>query len=134
MARCARFAWDTLAASPETLFTVSILFLDTTCLVCLMSREGIMHLSGIDLIDDLPRFLLLLFALQRLPYGAGPARQEGDRVLDVMTAERLKPMARLTGLKFMDGYFQAAEAHHKAWTNGIKHGDPTLDDLLYREN
>ncbi|KAI5895570.1 uncharacterized protein SCHCODRAFT_02686936 [Schizophyllum commune H4-8] len=141
--RMGKVAAQVLAASPEMLWTMSLLILDSKALVCCIDRQGIMHLSGIDIIDDLPRFLLLLFALQRLPRGMmsvgngehlGAVRAE-NRGLQTVTAEHLQPMVKLTSepKEFVKGFFQITEAHYKAWINGVKHGDPTLDNMLYRK-
>ncbi|KAI4526757.1 hypothetical protein K525DRAFT_188348 [Schizophyllum commune Loenen D] len=142
--RMGKVAAQTLAAAPEMLWTIGLLVLDSKALVCCINREGIMHLSGIDIIEDLPRFLLLLFALQRLPPGVmsvmhgseqlGAVRAE-HRGLQTVSAELLQPMVKLTSepKEFVKGFFQITEAHYKAWINGVKHGDPTLDNLLYRK-
>ncbi|KAL1733698.1 hypothetical protein EV714DRAFT_281754 [Schizophyllum commune] len=142
--RMGKVASQTLSVAPEMLWTISLLVLDSKALVCCIDREGIMHLSGIDITEDLPRFLLLLFALQRLPQGVmsvvngseqlGAVRAE-HRGLQTVSAELLQPMVKLTSepKEFVKGFFQITEAHYKAWINGVKHGDPTLDNLLYRK-
>ena len=178
--RMGKVAAQTLAAAPEMLWTMNLLILgkyhkplhmahdtrdspppDSKALVCCIDRQGVMHLSGIDIIEDLPRFLLLLFALQRLPPGVmsvmhdseqlGAVRAE-HRGLQTISAELLQPMIKLTSepKEFVKGFFQITEgklfkaslgsclrpivsAHYKAWINGVKHGDPTLDNLLYRK-
>ncbi|KAL1660174.1 hypothetical protein GGF50DRAFT_63732 [Schizophyllum commune] len=142
--RMGKVAAQTLTVAPEMLWTISLLILDSKALVCCIDREGIMHLSGIDITEDLPRFLLLLFALQRLPQGVmsvvngseqlGAVRAE-HRGLQTVSAELLQPMVKLTSepKEFVKGFFQITEAHYKAWINGVKHGDPTLDNLLYRK-
>ncbi|KAL1678893.1 hypothetical protein EV122DRAFT_289979 [Schizophyllum commune] len=142
--RMGKVAAQTLAASPEMLWTISLLFLDSKALVCCIDRQGIIHLSGIDIVEDLPRFLVLLFALQRLPPGVmsvmhgseqlGAVRAE-HRGLQTVSSELLQPMVKLTSepKEFVKGFFQITEAHYKAWINGVKHGDPTLDNLLYRK-
>ncbi|KAL1758243.1 hypothetical protein FB107DRAFT_207623 [Schizophyllum commune] len=142
--RMGKIAAQTLAAAPEMLWTMSLLILDSKALVCCIDREGIMHLSGIDIVEDLPRFLLLLFALQRLPQGVMSMMNVGERLgavrveergLQTVSAELLQPMVKLTSepKEFVKGFFQITEAHYKAWINGVKHGDPTLDNLLYRK-
>ncbi|KAI5832624.1 hypothetical protein K523DRAFT_267354 [Schizophyllum commune Tattone D] len=142
--RMGKVAAQALAASPEMLWTISLLILDSKALICCIDREGIMHLSGIDIVEDLPRFLVLLFALQRLPRSvvslgdssehSGAVRTE-HRGLQTVSAELLQPMVKLTSepKEFVKGFFQITEAHYKAWINGVKHGDPTLDNLLYRK-
>ncbi|KAL1692710.1 hypothetical protein GGG16DRAFT_123823 [Schizophyllum commune] len=142
--RMGKIAAQTLAAAPEMLWTINLLILDSKALVCCIDRQGIMHLSGIDIIEDLPRFFVLLFALQRLPRGVmsvmhgseqlGTVRAE-HRGLQTVSAELLQPMIKMTSepKEFVKGFFQITEAHYKAWINGVKHGDPTLDNLLYRK-
>ncbi|KAL1707871.1 hypothetical protein EV121DRAFT_198320 [Schizophyllum commune] len=142
--RMGKVAAQTLSVAPEMLWTMSLLILDSKALVCCINREGIMHLSGIDIVEDLPRFLLLLFALQRLPPGVMSVMHGSEhlstvraehRGLQTVSSELLQPMVKLTSepKEFVKGFFQITEAHYKAWINGVKHGDPTLDNLLYRK-
>ncbi|KAL1713207.1 hypothetical protein EV715DRAFT_277453 [Schizophyllum commune] len=142
--RMGKVAAQTLTVAPEMLWTISLLILDSKALVCCINREGIMHLSGIDIVEDLPRFLLLLFALQRLPPGVMSVMHGSEhlstvraehRGLQTVSSELLQPMVKLTSepKEFVKGFFQITEAHYKAWINGVKHGDPTLDNLLYRK-
>ncbi|KAL1692702.1 hypothetical protein GGG16DRAFT_50821 [Schizophyllum commune] len=54
------------------------------------------------------------------------------RGLRSITTEHLKPLHKLQGWNFIDAWFQCAEAHYLAWTHGIHHQDPSLDNLMYR--
>ncbi|KAL1733706.1 hypothetical protein EV714DRAFT_281762 [Schizophyllum commune] len=65
------------------------------------------------------------------------------RVLRLITTEHLEPLHKLQGWNFIDAWFQCAEgkhvycaharcAHYLAWTHGIHHQDPSLDNLMYR--
>ncbi|TRM57870.1 hypothetical protein BD626DRAFT_513143 [Schizophyllum amplum] len=156
ISRCAMFAAETLAQSPNTPFVLGLFILDSTVHVACFDRQGIAYLSGLDFIEDLPRFLVLLFALQRLPRtmthpthtpakrergqdailtgSRPPGGEDAPRVLQVIIAERLKPLSQLWGQPFVKGWFQAQEAHYKAWTSGIKHREITANTLLYRES
>ncbi|KAI4294383.1 hypothetical protein K525DRAFT_274378 [Schizophyllum commune Loenen D] len=49
-----------------------------------------------------------------------------------ITTEHLEPLHKLQGWNFIDAWFQCAEAHYLAWTHGIHHQDPSLDNLMYR--
>ncbi|KAL1713218.1 hypothetical protein EV715DRAFT_212137 [Schizophyllum commune] len=49
-----------------------------------------------------------------------------------ITTEHLEPLHKLQGWDFIDGWFQCVEAHYLAWTHGIHHQDPSLNNLMYR--
>ncbi|KAL1678901.1 hypothetical protein EV122DRAFT_211001 [Schizophyllum commune] len=49
-----------------------------------------------------------------------------------ITTEHLEPLHKLQGWNFIDAWFQCAEAHYLAWTHGIHHQDPSLNNLMYR--
>ncbi|KAL1713215.1 hypothetical protein EV715DRAFT_212147 [Schizophyllum commune] len=54
------------------------------------------------------------------------------RGLRSITTEHLEPLHKLQGWNFIDAWFQCAEAHYLAWTHGIHHQDPSLNNLMYR--
>ncbi|KAI0675805.1 hypothetical protein C8Q78DRAFT_963807 [Trametes maxima] len=54
------------------------------------------------------------------------------RVLRLIVTERLYPVHRLTGEKFVRAWFQCAEVHYLNWLNGIHHQDLSLNNLMRR--
>ncbi|KAL1663466.1 hypothetical protein GGF50DRAFT_116049 [Schizophyllum commune] len=58
--------------------------------------------------------------------------EETHRVLRSITTAHLEPLHKLQGWNFIDAWFQCAEAHYLAWTHGIHHQDPSLNNLMYR--
>ncbi|KAL1693524.1 hypothetical protein GGG16DRAFT_49021 [Schizophyllum commune] len=58
--------------------------------------------------------------------------EESHRVLRSITTAHLEPLHKLQGWDFIDAWFQCAEAHYLAWTHGIHHQDPSLNNLMYR--
>ncbi|KAL1707862.1 hypothetical protein EV121DRAFT_277656 [Schizophyllum commune] len=50
----------------------------------------------------------------------------------VLRSTHLEPLHKLQGWDFIDAWFQCAEAHYFAWTHGIHHQDPSLNNLMYR--
>ncbi|KAL1707864.1 hypothetical protein EV121DRAFT_198348 [Schizophyllum commune] len=59
--------------------------------------------------------------------------EKSHRVLRSITTEHLEPLHKLQGWNFIDAWFRCAEAHYLAWTHGIHHQDPSLDNLMYRD-
>ncbi|KAI5832627.1 hypothetical protein K523DRAFT_234840 [Schizophyllum commune Tattone D] len=55
------------------------------------------------------------------------------RVLRLITTERLLPVHALTGEKFGRAWLQCTEVHYLNWMNGIRHQDPSLNNLMHRE-
>ncbi|KAG1726848.1 hypothetical protein EDB19DRAFT_1751609 [Suillus lakei] len=76
------YAAEMFAANIAVTHLLNLIIVDTIVWIWYYDRQGIIQSSGIDFMKDLPRFMVLLYALQRFNLGDWGRNTEFDEVVE----------------------------------------------------
>ncbi|KAI0758692.1 hypothetical protein C8Q74DRAFT_258925 [Fomes fomentarius] len=119
--QCALYGAEMLSRAPAVSHALVMLIQDSIFRVWWYDHQGAIQTTGIDFVRDLPRFLALLFALQRFElrdWGRVPEFDLGEQGLRQKTPSNNLPPTKITGRMGCEVEVYTAKHVHK--TLGLK--------------
>ncbi|KAI0758708.1 hypothetical protein C8Q74DRAFT_259448 [Fomes fomentarius] len=119
--QCALYGAEMLSRAPAVSHALVMLIQDSIFRIWWYDRQGGIQTTGIDFLRDLPRFLALLFALQRFEledWGRVPEFDLGEQGLGQKTPSTDLPSTKIAGRMGCEVEVYTAEHVHK--TLGLK--------------